>query len=1112
MPETLIILALLAVLILVVIALSGLAFRLGVRHAHRSETELTRLNELSRRLLRSQLSVDELCELVYWQAGQVIPATLFQLGLFEGNGYRIKVWVRESERLPESFFPQGGLKGIIGWIRTSGQSLLIRDFDAERERLPAFPEHDLDRPPRSGLFVPLIAGASTIGIVAVQSYQVGRFNEDHIRLLTALANQTAWAIRNAQLYERAQYRAEQLKLIGQISAQVSAVQPLPALFRQIVTLCRDTFGYYCVSIFVQEGDKLEIGASTSDGLAHDVPSIKMGVGMIGWAAQHGLPAFARDVAEDSRYRTLGVLPETRSEIALPLKVETRVLGVLDVQSDRVDAFDEEDISLLETLAAQVALAIEQAQTYAAERQLAERLETLMQVSQAVVSILDLEDLLDHVTDLIADTFGFERAHIFLQTDGKLTLRASVGPRSVRWLVDGLSYTLDSPGLIPETARAGVAQLVADVSQLKDDRLDPNFADTRSELAVPLKMANRVLGVIDLQSDLVEAFTSEDLVLMQALADTVAVAIRNAALYAGERRRRNLADALREIGATLVSDLHLDHVLRGILEGLRSVVSLDSAAILLFEQETEVLTVAATIGVGTEQVVGQQLLLGEIETEGETSLENLVSELYHDLINLSTEQVCIIAPLIVSGRLIGYLVTDHDHPDQHSTHDGEIVLTFANQAAIAINNAHLYTSQQAEAWVTTALLQVAEAVNAQVDVAESLEAIARLTTLLAGVTRCLILCWNASERTYILGGQHGIPQDRYSAAVEPLHAEQHPFLDLMSVTNRLVGAGEGHELPIPAPLVGLLDSPSILAIPLRAKQELVGLLIVDDPRQGQPLDSRLLTILTGIAHQTATALETATLQASAAERERLEQELRVAHDIQASFIPSSPPQLAGWEIAAAWRAARQVGGDFYDFIPLRDGRWGLVIADVADKGIPAALFMAMCRTLLRAAAINRLSPASTLERVNQLLFNDSRSDLFVTVFYAVWDPTSGEVTFASGGHTPALLMAGKKGKAIELRSRGIALGVLPEIQLEEHRTTIHPGDMLVAYTDGVTEAMQADYTEWGTERFIDALCDVYDRPIPSVVEGILDAIERFVGDAPQHDDLTFWILKCASEQK
>jgi serine phosphatase RsbU (regulator of sigma subunit) len=624
------------------------------------------------------------------------------------------------------------------------------------------------------------------------------------------------------------------------------------------------------------------------------------------------------------------------------------------------------------------------------------------------------------------------------------------------------------------------------------------------MSVPIQMAGRIMGVLDVQSVNEAAFTQADLILVQSLADSVAVAIRNAALYANERRRRNLADALREVSATLASELDADRVLSGVLEGLRRVVSLDKAAILLFDEAINTLTVYATSGPGLEGFVGHRRQLDDLVAD-EAALENHIHALYRELLGIPDERPTIAVPLVVGGELIGFVVADRTYEWLQASTDYEMVGAFANQAAIAISNARLYAAQQAETYVTTVLLQVAEAANAQADLTAALDTIARLTALLAGVSRCLILRWDAGERTYSLVSQYGIPRERSARqSGKPIPASEHPLLEVLSVASIPLHAGKGQDLPLPEPLMGFLPDASVMCLPLRAKGEAVGLLVVDYPEKGE--NPRLLSILQGIAHQTATVLETAALQAIAVERERLEQELQVARTIQASFIPDSPPQVPGWQVSAIWRAARQVSGDFYDFIQLPDGCWGMVMADVADKGMPAALFMAVCRTLVRAAAVSRTSPAQTLSRVNALLFNDSRADLFVTVFYAIWNPSTGEVKYASAGHNPGLLVRGGSGEVIELRSRGLALGVIPQVELEEHSMSLEPGDALVSYTDGVTEAMQSDYTEWGLGRFKAALRSSGGLHSEAMLHLVLESIDDFVGGAPQSDDLTMWVLR------
>ena len=166
-------------------------------------------------------------------------------------------------------------------------------------------------------------------------------------------------------------------------------------------------------------------------------------------------------------------------------------------------------------------------------------------------------------------------------------------------------------------------------------------------------------------------------------------------------------------------------------------------------------------------------------------------------------------------------------------------------------------------------------------------------------------------------------------------------------------------------------------------------------QDNPLPGIRPSLLAGIGHQVSLRLENARLVEEAALRRSLERELMMARNIQSSFLPEHMPKISGWELASAWEVAREVGGDFYDIIPLpsnsRGERWGIVIADVADKGIPAALYMALCRTMLRSVAQTHIMPAKTLEIVNQQLISDTRADLFVSAFYGVWEPASGIIT-------------------------------------------------------------------------------------------------------------------------
>ena len=234
---------------------------------------------------------------------------------------------------------------------------------------------------------------------------------------------------------------------------------------------------------------------------------------------------------------------------------------------------------------------------------------------------------------------------------------------------------------------------------------------------------------------------------------------------------------------------------------------------------------------------------------------------------------------------------------------------------------------------------------------------------------------------------------------------------------------------------------------------------------------------------------------------IQNELDVASKMQQSILPTEFPRGADYQIFANMEPAREVGGDFYDVVRLDEGRIGLTIADVSGKGVPAALFMMSSRTQLKGAAIGGGGPDAVLGEVNRLLVEDNEATMFVTVFHAVFDPASGRLAYANGGHNPPLVVHADGSAEALPTSSGLALGLMPDVDYEEHEATLAPGDTVVFYTDGVTEAENGKSELFGTER----LDRVFEGAPPQGAEqatgAIFAAVHAFAGGAPQSDDIT-----------
>src|SRR5918996_3229948 len=236
----------------------------------------------------------------------------------------------------------------------------------------------------------------------------------------------------------------------------------------------------------------------------------------------------------------------------------------------------------------------------------------------------------------------------------------------------------------------------------------------------------------------------------------------------------------------------------------------------------------------------------------------------------------------------------------------------------------------------------------------------------------------------------------------------------------------------------------IVVPLVSQGELIGLLNLGPRLSEQEYSADDRKLLDTLAGQAAPAVRVAQLvrqqESQARERERVEQELRVAQLIQQQFLPRELPDLHGWHVAAYYRPAREVGGDFYDFIELPGGRIGIVVGDVTDKGVPAALVMATTHSLLRAEAPRLVEPSKVLERVNELLVEEMPPKMFVTCLYAVLDPHTGVITFANAGHN--LPYVGTAKGTVELRATGMPLGLLANMSYEETSATLQPGNSLL----------------------------------------------------------------------
>ncbi len=981
MPPLTPILSLLILLLILIISTLVLSRRYQSRRTlMRRVRELEELSEAGRAIVAAQLDLDALSQLIVHEADKIIDTRTFQLGFFEGDFFQRKVWnVGGVSQEPQSFdLREGG--GLVSWVRDNKTFLLIRDLQNELEELPTTPRYSGGSVPRSAIFIPLISGDEVLGVLGAHSDVPYHFDETHVRQLTIVANQAAAAVANGRLLMQERQRAAQIALIAAITQQINAADNLEEVFKRVVYLTRETFGFFEVNIFYLEpSDKtLYLRASSNETLTQYDIKFTQNDSLVGSATLSGKTIIANDARRDERFvSAVGIPPvdeswtQVNSVFVTPLIVDDVCWGVLEVLDTPRDRFVPSETEVLETLAAGVAIAIQKAQQMLRQRVQAWLTTARLQVANAISESQGLEQVLNHVTRATVLLVGVESVGVLL------------------WEPEREQYV---PG-----------ELYGSVS----DEVMAAF-HTR-----PLKIGQwRALDAVHVSRE----------------------------PYLSTRPwpwlNKQTPNETQTQPATWLWPLLFDQRLLGVL------------------------------------------FITQPPNEQETAMP------------LSTTP---------DGRTL--------FPELRARR-AELLTDIAHQLGQVLERIRLRRAQEEEAWVNTALLQVAEAVNSLLDLNEILSTIVRFVPMLVGVESCLVLIWHAGEDLFELGPSYGL-SEMGLGLLDTLHLDRAELYGYLRQQAKL-GAEHYTDAPhyvvdLPPWLGQVLEAAAAQAVPLRAQGRFVGMMLVGFQPDEVSFDGRRLNILIGAAQQAATAVVNNQLYAEAAERDRLEQEIAVAYNIQASLIPHGQPPIPNCEVASLWQAARQVSGDFYDFIPLRSGEWAILIADVADKGVPAALFMAVSRTILRAAANSRRNPGQILRRANELILSDSDSDLFVTVFIAIWDPLSCQIRYACGGHNPPLLVR-RTGEIESLWVSGMALGVVEKAEYDTAVVQLEPDDLVLFYTDGVTDAVNEGYDEFGLARLKLLLASIHKHTAVEIVQNIHDDVLDHAGDRNQFDDLTMVVMK------
>ncbi|NMC15421.1 MAG: GAF domain-containing protein [Chloroflexi bacterium] len=1037
---------------------------------------------------------------------------------------------------------------IVGYVAQSGQTLLANDVSKEPRygHLESLPET------KAELAIPIKIGGSVLGVLDVQSDQANVFTDEDVIVLSVLADSVGLAVHKVRLYSELEERTEQRDVIAGLTDAISSILDLDTLLDKVARMIHTQLNYPFVHIFLLDRVRNKIDFHSGSGTrAKKYRENKVSfdlnapVGLIPLTVRRNRTHLASDVRRDPEFQPSPVIgAQSGSELTIPLVFNQEVFGVLDVQSAKTNAFDDTDISLLSTLSASISIAIRNAKLYNAEKWRSRVAESLQSVARKLTESSTLEEKFSFILESIGAILPCDSAAIWLLEDDPRP--GAQTPTCLRLTAHQSKLTAKHPNL--KNCLGGEQAWYLDaltrnepVVRQNSDKPDPlaealKLPDGFSALSAPLTASGKQLGVLTLHQASPNRYGPESMRISASFARYAGIAVENERLAQESRDQNWISTILLQVAKATQSLTRIDELTDLIGQLITLLIGGKQGAVFLLEPDERSYYLQGVFGEDLKTLgAALPFRVGRPKTFAKAAekLEPMAfpakecEPKLRGMLGLELEDTILLLPLIAHEELLGFLL--HASSDAYQPAPPESVLGrqkfailqgIAQQVAVSAQNINLLNSRQEETYISSVLLQVSQTIVTTPDLIEALDKIFYTLHLLIGVEGIAAFRWLPEENAYEL--KHAASDQLHPWQVESHYGaripkQEFPFIpsseegkpniirsdEVLRTYNLLADDALQCEADSDSPLIKPANS-VYLIYKLAMRGEDYGVLICRDP--DIPKRDRRAELLNGVAQQISFAIQNERLESVKADQQRVEQEFHLARQIQETFLPEKLPEIAGYELDVRWQTARQVGGDFYDIFKLHNGSYGMVIADVSDKGIAAALYMTVTRTLIRSVALESDSPARTLERVNQLLQLDSRRGFFVTCFYAVLDPANHRLTYANAGHLPPFFLNPQYKTASPLQRGGTALGIYEDSTYEERTLSFQPGFSLVLFTDGVTEAFNKYDAAYGTIRYQKMLQRNTSLSPGALLDAVEEDLSRFRRGVPLSDDITELVIK------
>ncbi len=560
----------------------------------------------------------------------------------------------------------------------------------------------------------------------------------------------------------------------------------------------------------------------------------------------------------------------------------------------------------------------------------------------------------------------------------------------------------------------------------------------------------------------------------------------------------------ELSERINSTLDLDELMARIAEIVKRAIDYEVFAILMLNERTQELTVRFSIGHPDELIRNMRIKVGEgiVGRAAQTRRSVLVNDVLKDpayIRTLSPIRSELAVPLITKGRLIGVIDLEAPWADFFNDSHVSLLELLASRMAMALENARLYRRSVRQARTLQLLNEISREMSSVLVTSELLRKIGTLTKRLIDYHRFSILLADDQARTF-------------NAVLSLKQDEHQPERDMVRFGQGIVGAAAdlrqtvvaGDVSKDPRYIQANPETRSEMATPLIYRGRVIGVVDFESPQLNY-FSEEHIRIFSTLAPQIAIAIENARLYERVARSEaRLERDLQRAQEIQMHLMPGTPPDIPGLEVALRFHPARELGGDLYDFLTYGKDRHVLAVGDVSGKGAPAALYGAMASGILRSLAPQRLSPPHLLKRLSLILLERKIEGHFITITYAIWEPSAKTLRLANAGMPLPILV--RKGQTRTIRVEGIPLGLLEHAEYQDEVVKLESGDLFAMFSDGIVEAANTEHEEFGARRLENVLRRNSHRPPKEIIDRLFDEVREFEQGRPPRDDQTIVLIR------